>query len=185
MLGENTDGVGLVRDITANLGWAISAQRVLLLGAGGAVRGALGPLLAERPTALVIANRTSEKARRLATAFGELGPVSGCGYPDLQGGSFDLVINGTSASLAEQMPQLPANVLADNAVCYDMMYAPQASVFMRWAMARGARDSADGLGMLVEQAAEAFRLWRGVMPDTTPVIAALRATSPTRPSTAD
>jgi shikimate dehydrogenase len=174
VLGDNTDGLGLLRDIRDNLGWSITGKRLLLLGAGGAVRGALGPLLAEQPAQLVIANRTAEKAQQLATAFGQYGRVRGCGYTALDDSAYDLVINGTSASLAGEIPALPASLLAPGAVCYDMMYAAQATIFMRWAAERGARASADGLGMLVEQAAQSFFLWRQRRPQTKPVIALLR-----------
>lgn len=174
VLGDNTDGAGLVRDITANLRWRISGKKLLVLGAGGAVRGVLAPLLAENPAAVVIANRTAEKAHALAGAFAGQGLVEGCGFADLAGRQFDMVINGTSASLAGDLPPLPDNLLAPDACCYDMMYGKDPTIFMRWAGSRHAA-TADGLGMLVEQAAEAFYLWRGVRPETAPVIAWLRS----------
>ncbi|HLS97657.1 MAG: shikimate dehydrogenase [Porticoccaceae bacterium] len=174
VLGDNTDGAGLVRDIRANLGWELAGRRVLVLGAGGAVRGVLAPLLAEGPARLVIANRTLARAAELATAFADLGPVAGGGFAELDGQTFDLVINGTSASLAGDLPPLPEGLLAPGARCYDMMYGKAPTVFMAWAADRGA-VVADGLGMLVEQAAEAFLLWRGVRPETAPVVAWLRA----------
>lgn len=176
IVGDNTDGVGLVRDIRANLGWPIAGRRVLVLGAGGAARGVLAPLLAEHPAALVIANRTASKARELATACADLGPVAGIGLADLAAEpAFDLVINGTSASLAGELPPLPDRLLAPGANAYDMMYGAQPTPFMGWASAHGAGAVADGLGMLVEQAAEAFLVWRGRRPETRPVITALRA----------
>lgn len=173
--GDNTDGVGLVRDINDNLGWEIAGRRILLLGAGGAVRGVLEPLLRRHPLQLAIANRTVDKARQLAAAFADLGPVQGYGFEALAGLQFDLVINGTSASLAGELPPLPAQLLSDGCCCYDMMYAAEPTPFMRWAAGQTAWAVADGLGMLVEQAAEAFCIWRGERPLTRPVIEMVRA----------
>ncbi|MFA5632577.1 MAG: shikimate dehydrogenase [Porticoccaceae bacterium] len=172
-LGDNTDGAGLVRDIGVNLGWEIAGKRLLILGAGGAVRGVLAPLLAQEPRDLFIANRTSAKALDLAEGFADLGPVAGGGYDELSGQVFDLVINGTSASLAGDLPPLPEQLLAPKACCYDMMYGREDTPFVAWGRRRGAAV-ADGLGMLVEQAAESFQLWRGVFPQTAAVIEALR-----------
>ena len=169
--GDNTDGAGLVRDLLKQ-GAEIRGRRVLILGAGGAVRGVLAPLLAEKPLELVIANRTADKAVRLAADFADLGPVRGCGFDALEG-PFDLVINGTSASLSGDLPPLPDDLLAEGAVAYDMAYGSEPTPFQRWAEAHGARLALDGLGMLVEQAAESFRMWRGVQPDTAPVRQAL------------
>jgi shikimate dehydrogenase len=173
--GDNTDGVGLVRDLTRNLGLALAGRALLLLGAGGAARGVVGPLLAEGPVALVVANRTRGRGEALALDFGSLGPVSACGFEDLAGQRFDLVINATSASLQGEVPPLPADLLAAGGWCYDMMYADAPTAFVRWGSAHGAAGASDGLGMLVEQAAESFYLWRGVCPETAPVIAALRS----------
>ena len=178
VLGDNTDGVGLVTDIKDNLGWQIKAKRILILGAGGAVRGVLEPLLAEQPQHIVIANRTVDKALQLSKGFAELGYILGCGLDMLEGQEFDLIINGTSASLQGDLPPLPDNVIAPSAdhsktACYDMMYGAEPTAFMSWARQRGAL-AADGLGMLVEQAAESFNLWRGIRPDTQHVIDALR-----------
>ncbi|MDP6198060.1 MAG: shikimate dehydrogenase [Porticoccaceae bacterium] len=178
VLGDNTDGVGLVTDIKDNLGWPIRAKRILILGAGGAVRGVLEPLLAEQPQHIVIANRTVDKALQLSKGFAELGYILGCGLDMLEGQEFDLIINGTSASLQGDLPPLPDNVIAPSAdhsktACYDMMYGAEPTAFMSWARQRGAL-AADGLGMLVEQAAESFNLWRGIRPDTQHVIDALR-----------
>lgn len=175
ILGDNTDGIGMVSDITGNLGWTLQGKRILLLGAGGAVRGVLQPLLAEAPVTVVIANRTASKAVELAQQFSSFGTLSGCGYEDLAGQCFDVVINGTSASLSGDLPPLPDTLLAPGAVCYDMMYSAEPTVFLRWARAHGALQVADGLGMLVGQAAQAFALWRGVTPTTAEVIAMLRA----------
>lgn len=172
--GDNTDGVGLVRDILHNHGGVMAQQRILLLGARGAARGVVGPLLAEMPTQLVIANRTPDKALELAAEFSDMGTVTGCGFPALAGKSFDLIINATAASLHQELLPLPEDVVAHGGWCYDMMYSLQPTIFMRWANEHGADKALDGLGMLVEQAAEAFYLWRGVHPQTAPVIAALR-----------
>lgn len=172
--GDNTDGVGLVRDLRQNLAVEIRGRNLLLLGAGGAARGVLGPLLAETPERLTIANRTASKAVDLATTFAGLGRVEGQGFDALAGHRFDLVINATAASLHGEVPPLPPGVLAPGACCYDLMYAREPTAFLRWAEAQGAARLADGLGMLVEQAAEAFYLWRAVRPSTAPVIAALR-----------
>ena len=178
VLGDTTDGVGLVTDIKDNLGWQIKAKRILILGAGGAVRGVLEPLLAEQPQHIVIANRTIDKALQLSKGFAELGYILGCGLDMLEGQEFDLIINGTSASLQGDLPPLPDSLVVSNTdssktACYDMMYGAEPTVFMSWARQRGAL-AADGLGMLVEQAAESFSLWRGIRPDTRQVIDALR-----------
>ncbi len=174
MLGDNTDGVGLIRDISVNLGMSLAGHRVLLVGAGGAARGVLAPLLAEQPTEVFIANRTVDKAVELAESFGDLGRISGGGFDELEGQRFDIVINATAASLAGEVPPLPDALLARQALCYDMMYGAEPTPFMRWAGDHGAGRVSDGLGMLVEQAAESFFLWRGVRPETLPVITALR-----------
>jgi shikimate dehydrogenase len=173
--GDNTDGVGLVTDIVHNQGGSIAAKAVLLLGAGGAARGVLSPLLEQDPTELVIANRTEDRAIALAQTFARLGAVSGCGFNDLAGRRFDMVINATSASLQGELPPLPEQLLAPGAWCYDMMYGAMATPFMQWAEHHGATKVSDGLGMLVEQAAESFLLWRKLRPQTAPVIATLRA----------
>ena len=174
LLGDNTDGAGLVRDLTINAALNLANARILLLGAGGAVRGVLEPLLACQPRALVIANRTVAKAEQLAQEFAELGPVAASGF-DWLSEPVDLIINGTSASLAGELPPLdPSLIQPGHTVCYDMMYAKEPTAFNRWASEHGAARCIDGLGMLVEQAAEAFFLWRGVRPDSAPVLAELR-----------
>ena len=173
--GDNTDGVGLVRDILDNQGWEVTGRRILLIGAGGAVRGVLEPLLKRHPSHLVIANRTVSKAVELAQSFADLGSVSGCSFDALHGNQFDLVINGSSASLSGELPPLPTHLLSDNACCYDMMYGPEPTPFMRWAASHAAWAVCDGLGMLVEQAAESFCIWRGVRPETRLVIEEIRA----------
>jgi len=172
--GDNTDGIGLVRDILNNHGGRFDNQRILILGAGGAVRGVLGPILKEQPREIVIANRTVDKAVVLAREFAASIPVNACGYSALGSMSFDLIINGTSASLKGELPPLPMNIISEQSWCYDMMYGDKPTVFMEWARENGAAKYHDGLGMLVEQAAESFYLWRNVMPDTTPVIKLLR-----------
>lgn len=174
--GDNTDGMGLMRDITLNLGVAIAGRRVLIAGAGGAVRGVLGPILEQGPRELVIANRTVDNALELAEQFAAADlRVSGCSFDALAGREFDLIINGTAASLHGAELPLPPSVLAPGCVCYDMMYAAQPTPFLQWAQARGTGRAVDGLGMLVEQAAESFFLWRGVRPETAPVIIRMRA----------
>jgi len=172
--GDNTDGCGLVRDLGANLGVELAGRALLVLGAGGAVRGILEPLLGERPARLVIANRTAARAAALAAEFAGLGPVTGGGFAALAGARFDLVINATAASLQGAGLALPESLAIADGLAYDLVYAAAPTPFLRWAEGHGAARVADGLGMLVEQAAESFALWRGVRPQTAPVIAALR-----------
>lgn len=172
--GDNTDGVGLVRDLTANYHVALKASRILLLGAGGACRGVIEPLLAEHPAHVAIVNRTPSKALELALAFADLGAIEALSYDDLADIQFDLIINATSASLKGELPPLPSTVLVQGGGCYDMMYGASPTVFTQWAKANGASKAMDGLGMLVEQAAESFFLWRNVRPQTAPVMANLR-----------
>jgi len=174
--GENTDGIGLVRDITQNHGGHIQGQRVLILGAGGAVRGAIEPLLEMEPACCVIANRTFSKAEQLAELFARFGNITPSSYKGLQHQSYDLIINGTSSSLQGQLPPLPQDLLSETCWCYDMMYSNTTTPFIQWAKKQGAKYTLDGLGMLVEQAAESFYLWRGVKPDTTAVIQKIRST---------
>jgi len=173
MYGENTDGIGLCQDLTVNHAVSLKDKRILLLGAGGAARGVVEPILAHQPKALFIANRTASKAEQLSTIFAELGTVRGGGFDDISA-QFDVVINATAASLQGDVPPLPDNLLADNACCYDMMYSDNDTAFITWAKNHGAAKTIDGLGMLVEQAAEAFRLWRGIKPATNHVIAMFR-----------
>ncbi|QTQ32562.1 Shikimate dehydrogenase (NADP(+)) [Aromatoleum bremense] len=177
IFGDNTDGAGLIRDIVHNLDRPLEGQRVLLLGAGGAARGVLLPLLAERPASLTLANRSVDKAHALAAAFRSHAPdvaLDACSFVDLAGRAFDVVINATAASLANEAPQLPPWLYAAGALAYDMMYGRGDTPFLAAARSDGATQRADGLGMLVEQAAESFLLWRGIRPDTAPVLAALR-----------
>ena len=177
IFGDNTDGAGLVRDIGDNLGFAIAGRRVLLLGAGGAARGVIAPLLAEQPAELTIANRSVERARVLERHFGTLfgARVRASAYDALSTSRFDLVVNATSASLAGTLPPLPEGVFAAGSLAYDMMYGAGRTPFLEYARAQGAHLTADGLGMLIEQAAESFLVWRGVRPRTTSVLASLRA----------
>jgi shikimate dehydrogenase len=175
VLGENTDGAGLLRDLTVNLGVALRGARVLLLGAGGAARGVLAPLLEAQPAALVIYNRDVERAQQLAAQFADLGAVHA---HSVDGASYDLIINATSADAQGQLPALPAQpspCVGARTLCYDLAYSDVATPFQRWARAQGAGRTASGLGMLVEQAAESFLLWRGVRPETAPVLALLGA----------
>lgn len=174
LLGDNTDGKGLVRDIRHNAGFDLTGKRILLVGAGGAARGVIQPLLDAGPAQLCVVNRTVEKAEHLATLFRDRGPISAAGFDWIEE-SVDLIINATSASLDGELPPLaPSLIGAGHTWCYDMMYGSETMVFNRWAARQGAARCLDGLGMLVEQAAEAFLLWRGVRPDTAPVLAALR-----------
>ena len=172
--GDTTDGIGLVRDMVANLGWQLQGRRILLLGAGGAARGVMEPLLRERPAGLVVANRTAARAEALVADFSDLGSVAGGGYECLEGQQFDLLINATSSGLQGEMPPLPDSLLTERSCCYDMVYGPEPTPFMRWAAQHAAWAVADGLGMLVEQAAEAFYIWRRVRPTTQPVITQMR-----------
>ncbi len=174
MFGDNTDGAGLVGDLSVNHRANLRERRVLVLGAGGAVRGILPSLLAERPGRVVIANRTVAKALRLARDFRNLGELAATGFDALAGKRFDIVLNATSAGIEDKMPPLPDDLLAPRALCYDLFYADQPTPFVRWAQEHDAAQALDGLGMLVEQAAESFHLWRGVRPDTGPVIRGLR-----------
>ena len=174
LFGNNTDGIGLVRDLTQNHGLLLGGCRILLLGAGGAAKGVVGPLLAEGPELLHIANRTPAKAEALALVAGNPELVRGSGLDELQGGAFDLIINATAAGLQGSTPDIPASALAPGGWTYDLMYGREPTAFVRWGAALRATKALDGLGMLVEQAAESFFIWRGVRPTTGPVIAELR-----------
>ena len=201
--GDNTDGIGLLRDLTENHGFALAGKRVLLLGAGGAARGVLRPLLEAGPAELLIANRTGAKAEALAAQFSNLDSsaqstvavsdasdrppstpqrtrgrepvaVTGSGLEGVAGQRFDLIINATSTGLNDQVPAIPDDCLAEGGWVYDLLYADEPTPFCRWGQARGAAQVLDGFGMLVEQAAESFWLWRGIRPETATVIARLR-----------
>ena len=169
LLGDNTDGVGLLSDLCENLGLDLAGKRILVLGAGGASRGILGPLLSAKPTELYLANRTISKAQTMESLFAPLGKIVATSYDDLAGKQFDMIINATSASLTGELPPLAAGLLAPQGICYDLAYSQEPTAFVKWGEQHGASVSVDGLGMLVEQAAHAFHLWRNVMPNT-PVI---------------
>ena len=175
--GDNTDGLGLIADLTRNLGVPLAGRRVLLLGAGGAARGVLLPLLEQQPALLRLANRTADKAHALQAEFAARAAacrLEAGGFAELAGGEFDLVINATAASLADEAPPLPDGLYAPDSLAYDMVYGRE-TPFLATARTQGAARLADGLGMLVEQAAESFFLWRGVRPPTAPVLAQLRS----------
>lgn len=174
LAGANTDGVGLVRDIEQNQGLSLKDKTVLILGAGGAVRGLLPRLIAARPDTIIVANRTVSRAEALQELFADEFSINTCSYGALSEFSPDWIINGSSAGLEGSMPDLPASLIANTTCCYDMVYAPGGTVFQRWATAHGAALALDGSGMLVEQAAESFYIWRGVRPETGPVLEALR-----------
>jgi len=173
LYGDTTDGVGLVNDLKNNHGIEINNKDILIIGAGGAVRGVLEALLEQQPSSLLIANRTKQKALQLAKVFSELGNISGCGLDEIEN-SFDIIINGTSASLKGDLPPLPGSIFRGHSCSYDMMYSTQATPFMQWSANNGAEKIMDGLGMLVEQAAESFYIWRGVKPETASVIKQIR-----------
>lgn len=169
--GDNTDGVGLVNDLTKNQGMTLSGKRVLILGAGGAVRGVLQPLLEQKVSQIHIVNRTVQKALGLVELFHEYENISASSYDDLSdAGMFDLIINGTASSLSGELPPLTKGILSDDCHAYDMMYAAKKTVFEIWCLENGAGSVQNGLGMLVEQAAESFWIWRGVRPNTAPVL---------------
>lgn len=174
LYGDTTDGVGLVRDLSQNHHVSLKDKMILIIGAGGAVRGVIEAILEQQPSSLLIANRTSEKAVQLSNDFSDLGNISGCGLDEIKTNRFDIVINGTSASLQGDLPPIPGTVFNENACSYDMMYADQATVFMQWSKDHGAIQVFDGLGMLVEQAAEAFYIWRDIRPETVSVIEQIR-----------
>lgn len=173
ILGDNTDGAGLVRDLRDNLNVSISGAAILILGAGGATRGVLAPLLALDPRHILIANRTPERAQTLASSFGDLGAVRGCSFSDIDAAPFDIVINATSAGLTGDMPTLEPRIVGPDTLCYDFVYGHHGTPFLRWAQEHGCQRLTPGWGMLVEQAAESFQVWRGVRPETQAVIAVL------------
>jgi len=175
LLGDNTDGVGLVSDLTTNHAITLAGSRILILGAGGASRGIIAPILEQSVHSIVIANRTIGKAIDLAAEFHTKGSITGCGFSDLKNQQFDLIINATSTSLSGQLPPLPKALLVNNGVCYDLAYSNEPTVFVRWGLENKALKSLDGLGMLVEQAAEAFFIWRGIRPKTRQVIELLNS----------
>jgi shikimate dehydrogenase len=174
LLGDNTDGAGLVHDLRDNLSVELGNRRVLIVGAGGATRGVVAPLLVLRPAQLVVANRTADRAEAFAADFADLGAVRGCGFDEIGFEAFDLVINATSASLSGEVPAIPESIIQPTTVCYDMAYGRAETPFLKWARERGCARVLQGWGMLVEQAAESFQLWRGVRPQTRTVLEALR-----------
>jgi shikimate dehydrogenase len=169
--GDNTDGIGFMRDLTENLGRRVTGERVLILGAGGAARGILGPLLNAEPVALVLANRTLSRAERLAEDFGGVSPnLDVCRFDDLARlGRFDIVVNATSAGLHGEAPPFPGSLVDRDSFCYDLAYSLKQTPFVAWAQEHGAGRAVQGWGMLIEQAAESFSIWRGVRPDTAPI----------------
>ncbi len=174
ILGDNTDGFGLLRDLVDNLGVTVEGARILVLGAGGATRGIVGPLLEKEPVGLCIANRTIDKAMALANYFSISGPVTSCRFDSVPvEDPYDLVINATSAGLHGETPPYPAAAISPNTLCYDLSYSLRPTTFMSWAREQGAARSVMGWGMLVEQAAESFRIWRNVRPDTAPILSEL------------
>lgn len=175
ILGDNTDGAGLIHDITRNLTADLAAKRILLIGAGGASRGVIMPLLQQKPSRLVIANRTFEKAKTLQQQFKCYGNITACNFDNLSNQVFDIVINATSASLQNTFPDIPACIFAEDSLAYDMMYHAEPTAFLRFAQQCGVSRLADGIGMLVEQAAESFYVWRNVRPETQSVIAILKS----------
>ena len=175
LIGDNTDGAGLVIDLEQNLGLQIADRRILLLGAGGATRGILGPLLERQPAEVVIANRTAARAAELVDDFAGIARLSSSGFDAIAGAGFDLVINATAASLQGELPELPPAIVGPATICYDLAYAKGETPFTRWARERGAAATHKGWGMLVEQAAESFLIWRGVRPQTRQVLELLNA----------
>lgn len=174
ILGDNTDGIGLVRDIENNLDFSLTGKRILLMGAGGAASGVILPLLQQKPALLALANRTLDKARRLEQQFVAHGNITAGHYQDFAGVRFDLIINATSASLQGELPPVPADSFNDTSLAYDMLYSSKLTPFLEFARSQGARHLADGAGMLVEQAAESFLLWHGIRPETRSVIRQLK-----------
>ena len=169
--GDNTDGIGLLRDLVVNLGLQLENANILILGAGGATRGIVGPLLEMQPRRICIANRTLSRAQDLVERFASRGPVSACGFDDVPVMEpYDLVINATSAVHSGQTPPYPEAAISSQTICYDLSYSLNPTPFCDWALEHGAAQAVMGWGMLVEQAAESFHIWRGVRPDTKPVL---------------
>ena len=174
-IGANTDGIGLLTDLKNNLHLSINNKSILVLGAGGATRGILLPLLQEHPKKLIIANRTIDKAVNLANSFNYLGTtIEGCGFEDINHAAFDIVINATSASLDNTVPPIANHLVNENTVCYDLAYSDEPTVFIDWATQQGVKSVHDGIGMLIEQAAESYYIWRGFKPDTKEIFTLLR-----------
>jgi len=176
ILGDTTDGEGLVNDIVSFYGHDLSEKSILILGAGGAVKGVIEPILSQDPSKIVIANRTAQKAIDLANIF-DTETVKGCGLTDIPNESFDWIINGTSASLSGEVPPVPNSCITESTACYDMMYSTEATAFQNWAKQKGIQTRIDGLGMLVEQAALSYQMWMDFKPSTQKVRDLLRAGS--------
>ena len=176
-LGANTDGIGLLRDLKENLHISLENKNILILGAGGATRGILLPLLQQKPNKLIIANRTVHKANDLAKAFHHIGSVHGCGFDGVGEEAFDIIINATSASLENTVPPVPSHTLNEESICYDLAYSDEPTAFINWAYQLGAKRCHDGIGMLIEQAAESYYIWRNFKPNTKEVFTLLRPAS--------
>ena len=176
IVGDNTDGAGIVDDMRNNLDWVLANKRILIVGAGGAVRGIIEPLIQQKPASITIANRTVSKAQTLCEVFSpHFNAITACSFDTLkQEAAFDIIINGTSASLSGELPPLAKTIITKNSCCYDMMYSAEKTIFIEWANNNGSVKTADGLGMLVCQGAESFTQWRGKKPATKPVISYLR-----------
>jgi shikimate dehydrogenase len=172
--GDNTDGIGLVNDLVNNQGFSFKDKKILIIGAGGAVRGVLQPIISQGPLSITIANRTLSKAEDLANIFCKLFKIQVLSYQDIND-SYDLIINGTSASLSKQLPPLPVSAINSNTRLYDMMYGVDVTVFNKWGLENGASQVSDGLGMLIEQAAQSFKIWRDVTPVTSNAIVKFRS----------
>ncbi len=173
-MGANTDGIGLLRDLKNNQHLDLTNKHILILGAGGATRGILLPLLEEQPSKIIIANRTIEKAQELASAFSSSGDITACGYNELDTNPFDIVINATSASLDNSLPPILDGLVSSQTVCYDLAYSDSPTPFTTWGQNLNAKQVSDGIGMLIEQAAESYFIWRGFRPDTSELFNLLR-----------
>lgn len=173
-VGANTDGIGLLADLRNNLGLQLKDKTILILGAGGATRGILLPLLQQLPSQILIANRTIAKANTLANAFSSAGKIDSCGFNDIDTQEYDLIINATSASLTNDVPPIPTSTVGANTICYDLAYSDQPTAFLQWSNQLNAKKSIDGIGMLIEQAAESYYIWRGFRPNTSQVFKLLR-----------
>lgn len=177
IVGDNTDGIGLLRDLVVNLGLTLEGSRILILGAGGATRGIVGPLLEMQPASLCIANRTPERAAALVEKFSGAGDLSASSFENIPSAAYDLVLNATSAGIQGETPPYPAAAISDETFCYDLSYGLKPTPFSVWARDQGASRSVMGWGMLVEQAAESFHIWRGVRPETAPVLKQMSITA--------
>jgi len=175
-IGANTDGIGLLTDLKKNLNLQLSNKNILILGAGGATRGILLPLLKEQPACILVANRTLEKASELVDTFSTQGNIECCGYQNIDTQEFDLIINATSASLNNEVPPIPDKTVGTETVCYDLAYSDKPTAFINWSTKLNAKRSIDGMGMLIEQAAESYYIWRGFRPETKQVFELLRPT---------